>query len=1116
MQKYLFLSLCLLVWQSICIAQNNLSKQELFWKQVESPVKIDFSAVNLFSQGDGLISGNYLLDIQENRLKIFNPQPPSLSIDIAFALSKKEIWTAKTISSNESIFYFFDGTKWTEIKSPLSNGIFSIYFKDKNTGWVGGDRELAFYNGKMWRKLPFPNVNGNVNKLYGTSENDLWMHSGQGELFHYTNAKCELVLDGVQLFTVSKNGIKYALTNKGLFKISNSKPVFVIAFPSYVKLSCLFVLNENCIWGAGARGNVYRFRDNRWAVLKLNTEQGLSDVNVLSENEIWVCGENGTVFHLTEPSFEETKKIAGGFKKRKITSISTELNSEYGVAIGDLNNDGLKDIFTACLFHPCRYYENVSTSDNNKINYIFFQEKAAERNVTGYNSDESSPGNPIFLGVGLADLSNSGSQDVYVCNLVGKNRLYINNGKGFFDDVSSEKNRGIGESERTNAVIYGDVDNDGDLDMFITNEESTNRLFLNDGTGHFNEVTKEAGLETKGGGTAASFGDLDGDGRVDLVVTNWNAPNKIYKNITQNGLVKFIDVSNLSSIADEKNDKNNAVVFGDINNDGLLDIFIAKRKSPNKLYINSGNFRFNDCSEQMLGRDTLLSYGAVFADFDNDGFLDLYVSNVGTNKLYKNIEGRKFVDVTNEYNAAIRGYGTGSAVGDIDNDGDIDIYTSVYINGESSLLINNINNKNFFTINVQGTISNRDAVGAKVWLYEAGHINDKNFLRGYREICAGSGYCSQSSKEIHFGADYSKLYDIVIYFPKSGIKKILYNQKPGRHLSVAEEEGFAAFATLSLKSVARFIKTPANHMAGVQYLAFVIICLFSIRIGRKRYNWKKYSLVFVHVSFFIAFTLFLIFFSKSGFFLSTVFPLLLIGVLFILVHLIYDSIIIKRIAKKEREVIRDRIARDLHDDLASTLSSAQIYTDILKYNNKSSDHPDLVDKIAGLLRDSSDAVTDIIWNIAPVHDNVEHLIFKLKTLAIENCRVNSIKLTIKDEVDDNELLVPDEKRRNIYLIFKEILNNMIKHSGTQTAGLDLIVKDGNIYFKLKDSGKGILNLSGTFNKYDDVKNAFGQEHKSFGHGLKNIFTRAEEIKGSLSITSKPENGSCFVFSVKIT
>jgi signal transduction histidine kinase len=1088
----------------------------LYWKQVDSPVKIDFSAVNLFSHGEGIVSGNYLLDIQDCRLKIFNPQPPSLSIDIAFALSKNEIWVAKTLLSNESIFYFFDGKKWTPIESPLSNGIFSIYFINKNTGWVGGDRELAFYSGKSWRKLPFPNVNGSVLKLYGTSENDLWMQTGQSELYHYTRGKYELALTGVRFFTVSKNGTKYVLTDKGLFKIPNSKPVFVMAFPEYIKLSCLFILNENCIWGTGARGNVYSFKNNRWMVHKLDTQQGLADINVLSENEVWVCGENGTVFHLTEPSGEETKKIAGGFKKRKASSISTELNSEYGVAIGDLNNDGLKDIFTACLFHPCRYYQNFSTSDNNKISYILFQEKAAERNVTGFNTESSNTINPVYLGVGIADLSNSGSRDVYVCNLLGKNRLYINNGKGFFEDVSSENNRGVGESERTNGVIFGDVDNDGDLDMFITNEESTNRLFLNDGTGHFTEVTKDAGLESKGGGTAASFGDLDGDGRIDLVVTNWNAPNRIYKNVTVNGKVKFIDVSNLSTISDEKNDKNNAVVFGDINNDGLPDIFISKRKSPNKLYLNLGNFRFKDCSEQMLGMDTLLSYGAVFADFDNDGFLDLYVSNVGTNRLYKNLGGKKFVDVTNEFNAAISGYGTGSAVGDIDNDGDIDIYASVYINGESALLINNINNQNFFTVNVQGTISNRDAVGVKVWLYEAGHINDKNYLRGYREICAGSGYCSQSSGEVHFGADYSKLYDIIIFFPKSGIRKILYNQKPGQHLSVAEEEGFAAFSTLSLKAVERFVKTPVNHIAAVQYLVFVVICLVSIRIGKKRYNWKKYSLISVHVSSFTAFTLFLIFFGKSGFFLSTVFPLLLIGVLFILVHLIYDSIIIKRIAKKEREVIRDRIARDLHDDLASTLSSAQIYTDILKYDNKNVHRPDLVGKIADLLKDSSDAVTDIIWNIAPVHDNVEHLIFKLKNLAIENCRVNSIKLSVKDEADDNELIVPDEKRRNIYLIFKEMLNNMIKHSGTQTAELELIVKNGSIYFKLKDYGRGILNLSGGFHKYEDVKNAFGKEHKSFGHGLKNIFTRTEEIKGSLTITSKPDNGSCFVFNAKIT
>ncbi|MDP4114653.1 MAG: FG-GAP-like repeat-containing protein [Bacteroidota bacterium] len=1113
---YLILSLCLIAGHCTLIAQNINKDKELTWVRVDSPVKIDFSSVNLFSSGNGIISGNYLLDIQDDHLKIFNPQPPSLSIDISFALNKKEIWAAKTLMSSESNFYFFDGKKWTIITNPLSNAIFCMYFKDKNTGWIGGDRELAFYNGKKWKKIPFPTINGSVNKLYGTSENDFWMQTGYTELFHYLNGQCYQVLKGVQLFEISKNGIKYALTDKGFYKIIDGTPKFIMTFPSSVKLSCLYILNDSCYWGAGPGGYVYRFANSRWSSFKLSTEQSLVDINFLTDSEGWVCGENGTVFRLAFPSAIETTKISGGFKKKKITGISTELNSEYGVAIDDINNDGLKDIYSACLFHPSRYYENISVVDQNKINYVQFAEKAAERNITAFSNKETNKANPIFLGVGLADLENSGSQDIYVCNLLGKNKLLINDGKGSFDDVSAEKNRGVGNDERTNSVIFGDVDNDGDLDMFIANEESTNRLFLNDGTGHFSEITETAGLESQGGGTSAAFGDLDGDGRIDLCVTNWNAENKIYKNVTQNGKVKFIDVSNLSTIADSKNDKNNAVVFGDVNNDGLLDIFISRRKSPNSLYINLGNFRFKDCANEMLGRDTLLTYGAVFADFDNDGFLDLYISNVGTNKLYKNIGGKKFIDVTNEYNAAVSGYGTGSAVGDIDNDGDIDIYTAVYINGESTLLLNNINNRNFFTINVQGTISNRDAVGVKVWLYEAGHLYDKNYLRGYREICSGSGYCSHSSKEVHFGADFSKSFDILILFPVSGITKILYNQKPGQRLFVREEEDYAAFSTLSLKSIMRFIKNPATHIAAIEYAVFFIICLISVRVGKKKYSWDNYTLLIIHSACLIAFTGFLIYFDKSGFFLSIVFPVLLIGILFILVHLIYHSIILKRIAKKEREIIRDRIARDLHDDLASTLSSAQIYTELLKYNKKSSEHFDLVNKIAVLLKDSSDAITDIIWNIAPVHDNMEHLTFKLRTLAIENCRVNSIKLEVKEEVDNNEFIVPDQIRRNIYLIFKEILNNMIKHSATETAELDLVVEAGSVFIKLKDFGQGILNLSGTFTDYNTIKCAFGHENKSFGHGLKNIFTRAEEIKGSLTITSKPKEGSSFSFFVKIT
>lgn len=1114
----IFIKIFLLVVLSLkpSLVNAQTSTQKLAWSLVDSPAKIDLNSIVLFDKEKGIMSGGYLFEINKDNINIFNPQPPSLSIDAAFALNKNAIWAAKSLFSNESNFYFFNGKNWSTLKSPLANQIMCIYFIDKMHGWVGGDRELAYYNGKNWEKIPFPKINGAATKIFGKTKNDFWMQTAFNELFHFSNGRWTLVSQGILQLFMSQNNSIFTLSDKGVYRIDPNGTKLIAPVPKNNKLTSVFIINENNIWASGLGGFVFHYLNGKWEIKKLDTEQNLVSISFLNESYGWVCGENGTIYKYSLQPNEKIVHVKSGFKKSKIIAISTELNSEYGVAIEDLNNDGFKDIFTVCLFSPCRYYENAALVETNIIQPFSFSEKAAEKNITATEILESGKPNSINLGIGSADIDNSGSQDLYVCNLIGKNRLFINNGNGNFKDVTLQRNRGVGAEERSNCVVFSDVDNDGDLDMFVTNENSSNRLYLNDGTGHFFDITKEAGLATIAGGMAATFGDLDGDGKSDLFVTFWNAPNKLYKNISSNGIVKFIDVTKSSGIDPSYNDKSNSVIFGDINNDGLLDIFLTKRKSVNSLYTNLGNLKFKDYYNTMFGQDTSLSYGAVFADFDNDGFLDLYLSNVGESKLYRNLSGKKFVDVTNEFNASLSGYATGSAVGDMDNDGDVDLYAAVYLNGESTYFRNYINNKNYFILNIEGTKSNRDAVGTKIWLYEAGHLYDKNYLRGFREICSGSGYCSHSSKEVHFGADYNKLFDIVVLFPASGIKKILYNQRPGTRISLIEETGLSAFFTHTIKSINRFFKNPETHLAALQYLAFLVICIFSYRFGKKKYYWGKSIIVLVYSIAFLLFTISLIYFSNSSLLLFNFIPIVNLILILLFIHLIYNGIILKNLAKKEREVIRDRIARDLHDDLASTLSSALIYTDVLEHSNKNNEQFALIRKIALLIKDSSEAVTDIIWNIAPVHDNAEHLFFKLRNLAIENCRISQIKLTINEKLESNEAIVPDAQRRNIYLIFKEVLNNMIKHSNASQAELDLIMENGSVFMKLQDNGIGILNLSGSFNDYESIKFAIALEKKSFGHGLKNIFSRAGEINSKLTIITKPHSGSSFSLLSKIT
>ena len=295
------------------------------------------------------------------------------------------------------------------------------------------------------------------------------------------------------------------------------------------------------------------------------------------------------------------------------------------------------------------------------------------------------------------------------------------------------------QKDRTNSIITGDVDNDGDLDIFITNEYSTNRLYLNNGAGLFTE-TDSVGLKTYGGGMGCSFGDIDKDGDIDLFVTNWSKKNKLYKNmLIETGKLFFNDITEKAGVGGLNYTKSNAVVFSDIDNDADLDLFVTNRKHSNRLYLNNADGTFSDVTEEYIGLDSLKSYGAVIADFDGDGFKDIYVNNVGANTFYKNVKGKKFIDETEKYGIGINGYNTGSALGDFDNDGDLDIYLSNFYGGSSCFLINSMEKNNSVFFKVSCYKNNINGIGSKISIFDT-----KDSLICFEEINSGEGYSSMN------------------------------------------------------------------------------------------------------------------------------------------------------------------------------------------------------------------------------------------------------------------------------------------------------------------------------------------------------------------------------------
>ena len=231
-----------------------------------------------------------------------------------------------------------------------------------------------------------------------------------------------------------------------------------------------------------------------------------------------------------------------------------------------------------------------------------------------------------------------------------------------------------------------DYDSDGFYDLFIP-DGARSRLFRNLGDGRFEDMTERAGLDGLDGVSVGIFADYDNDGHKDFFVSRTFSPNQLFRN---NGDGTFSDVTERSGIGQDC--CTTVASWADYDNDGDLDLYVgryldprieipttfyARNGEPNQLYRNNGDGTFSNVTEQAAVGETGLCLGTVFGDFDGDGFADLYVVNdFGRNTLYRNNGDGTFRDVSVEANALDYGAGMNASAGDYDNDGDLDLYVT--------------------------------------------------------------------------------------------------------------------------------------------------------------------------------------------------------------------------------------------------------------------------------------------------------------------------------------------------------------------------------------------------------------------------------------------------------
>ncbi len=515
-----------------------------------------------------------------------------------------------------------------------------------------------------------------------------------------------------------------------------------------------------------------------------------------------------------------------------ITGLIPDIEEGYGVSFRDLNNDGYPDVYLVCF----RNLNRLLVNNGGIIPFI-------DRTIySGLGGDLSSRGNhKLELGASTADYDNDGLPDILLAGWGKTLKLFHNLGNFRFEDATAALHlQGVVDA---NYGLWFDADNDGYLDLYITDEHHANRFYLNQKNGRFAEQARISDQAISEGACSA---DLDMDGDMDIYVANWDAPDYLLLN---NGSGVFTPAhTNLPTLI--RPSSSNSVVSGDVDNDGIPELFVAGHDGNIYLYRNH-----SQGGRLFLSYDSLVPfyhighsvYGIVLEDFNLDGWLDLFCSvRQSANRLYLNNGSGGFIaDFDSDFQDK---YSTGCASADLDGDGDPDLFVAQK-DGLSQIYLNPVNRPDFIRLRLIGIRSNRDAIGAKIFLYAAD--DSSKHLIGYREIGTQTGYLSSKSPEALFGTGSHKNMQARIIFP--GGRTILKNNLlPGKRYTIYEY-GTAMRAFYAAWHFVLFHSGRSESWLSVLLTLLLIGSLYTfVKFGFQRYRWQGPEIATQLIIWFIA------------------------------------------------------------------------------------------------------------------------------------------------------------------------------------------------------------------------------------------------------------------------
>jgi hypothetical protein len=540
-----------------------------------------------------------------------------------------------------------------------------------------------------------------------------------------------------------------------------------------------------------------------------------------------------------------TKTIFGGEHKNRYLLETTGC----GVAFYDFDHDDWLDLF---LVNGTRL--DGFAKGQEPVSHLF------KNNRDGTFTDVTAKSGMTRSGWGqgccVGDYDNDGWNDLFV-TYYGQNILYRNHGDGTFTDVTVKAGLAQTKTRWNSGCAFVDYDRDGHLDLFVANyidfdvktaplpevagcvykgiqvacgppglEGGKNILYRNNGDGTFRDVSEKAGIVGTIGtyGLSVAVADFDNDGWPDIYVANDSTAATFYQN-QKDGTFKDAAVeSGIAFSPDGKPQAGMGVAVGDYNRDGLLDIVKTNfAGDTDSLYQNLGEGIFEDRTYLSgLGINTrYLGWGVGFADPDNDGWLDIVVSNghvypevdgAGVDApyaerkyVYRNLRNGQFEEVTKLAGAGMMDAvpARGCAFGDYDNDGDVDVVVNC-VNALPQLLrCDSTIARSWIKIRVVGTKSNRAGIGTRITVTAQTTSQEKTGvgrqpLRQIEEVRSGGSYYSQNDLRIHFGLDAATTADVELAWP-SGVKDVVRGLVVNRLYVI--EEGGKVLKTMAMTGV---------------------------------------------------------------------------------------------------------------------------------------------------------------------------------------------------------------------------------------------------------------------------------------------------------------------------